>query len=76
MREGGGREDHISTQTLLKEKHWKASKELLGNLTNEIDLRDEKTEWASNMEVYPNIKINQSFLKKKNVKEDWSWTLR
>ena len=43
VREGGGRESHISSQTLFKRKHREESKELLANLANEIDLRDEKT---------------------------------
>ncbi|KAF3635722.1 hypothetical protein FXO37_25845 [Capsicum annuum] len=38
--EGGGGEDHISSQALFKRKHREASRELLANLANEIDLRD------------------------------------
>lgn len=44
MREGGGEEDHILSQTLFKRKNREATKELLANLDNEIDLRYEKPE--------------------------------
>ncbi|PHT67902.1 Sulfate transporter 1.1 [Capsicum annuum] len=58
----------MSSQTLLKKKHRETSKELLANLANEIDLKDEKIEGAANVKVYPNINIRQSFLNKKGYK--------
>ena len=42
VREGGGGEVYISSQTLFKRKHRGASKEILANLANEIDMRNGK----------------------------------